>query len=91
MLRRVFKYILDFSRSDIVNIDLPKDAEILTIDMQFGSLQLWALVDPLKPLQKRIFRMAGTGHPIENENLDYINTFQEMGGSLIWHIFEIRE
>ncbi|MCP4552476.1 MAG: hypothetical protein GY834_10655 [Bacteroidetes bacterium] len=76
--------------NDEICIEMPEDAQILTVDTQFGKPQIWALVNPQNPLEKRHFRMAGTGHSIdEKQNLHHLGTFQMDEGTLIFHLFEI--
>jgi len=86
---RVYKYPVPCK--DNFSLMLPKDAKILTVQNQREEPQLWALVDPDAPLEERKFRLAGTGHPVTQENLDYIGTFQLRGGDYIGHLFEIVE
>ena len=88
-MRKVFKYQIPIN--DYVDIALPEDAQILTVDCQHGQPCLWALVDPTAPEVTRRFRFAGTGHPItdDTERLFFHGTFQMDGGSLIFHIFEV--
>lgn len=85
----VYKYPFDIN--DYFELDLPEGAMILKLDMQFEKPVLWALVDPSRPLIRRTFRLAGTGHPIKEsfDQLFFHGTFSMMGGSLIWHVFEI--
>jgi len=87
--KKIFKYEMEMN--DIVEIDLPLHAEVLTIQTQFGNACLWALVDSEeKRKEKRVFRIAGTGHPIEHgEEYKYIDTIQLLEGNLVFHIFEI--
>lgn len=86
---KVWKY--DVPIDDYFELNMPIGAQVLTVDVQAERPCLWALVDPDMPKEKRRFRFAGTGHPInEPENrLRFINTFQMRGGSLIFHIFEV--
>jgi hypothetical protein len=86
-MKTVYKYPVP--PDDTFEMMLPQGAQILTVDLQFGEMQLWALIDPDAPLNRRRFRLAGTGHPIKERNLLYINTFQAHGGALILHLFEI--
>ena len=89
----VYKYPI--VPNDKVEILMPKGARVLTCQSQFDKPQLWALVDGNTSisLEKRIFRMVGTGHPIKEseESLHYIDTFQMANGNLIFHLFEIIE
>jgi len=88
MEKRIFKYHL--AVTDFQQIEMPEDAEILSLQIQKGKLCLWALIDIDKVLKYREFRMFGTGHLIPNdENLKYIGTFQLFDGGLMFHCFEI--
>ena len=86
-MRTIWKYQIPIK--DHFELELPQGAEILTIQMQYGEPQLWALVNPTAQLEFRLFRLSGTGHPITYSYLDYIGTVQQAEGQLIWHIFEI--
>ena len=86
---KVYKYPL--RPNDYIDIQLPKGGQILTIQTQGDMPYLWALVNPDNPRMKRRFRLAGTGHPI-NESMSelfYHGTFQLHGGALIFHLFEV--
>ena len=90
-MNTVYKYQIEID--DYFELDLPKNAIILKADIQFNKPVLWALIDPKEDKkEKRVFRFAGTGHPIKEdiEKLKYINTFQVQGGMSIFHIFEIK-
>lgn len=81
---KVFKYQVEIN--DIIEVEMPIDANPLHFDMQNGILCLWALVDPAKPLCKFKFRMAGTGHEIDTCGA-YINTLILQDGRLVFHFF----
>ena len=89
-MRKIFKYHVPVI--DRFELSLPIGAEILKIDIQDSSMEksfMWALVNPEAELEVRKFRLVGTGHPIEEENLHHISTFKMLGGRLMWHVFEI--
>ena len=86
-MRTIWKYQIPIQ--DYFELELPKDAEILTVQMQYGIPCLWALVDPTAQQEFRLFRLLEIGHPGETLNLDYIGTVQQAEGQLIWHVFEI--
>ena len=91
MIKKVFKYTMQIN--DRVEVELPEGAEILTVQCQLDQPQLWALVDPQAQRETRVFRIAGTGHPIEYDmgsEYKYIDTFQMMNGSLVFHVFEMK-
>jgi len=90
MEKRVHKYPLKIS--DRINLSLPKDAKILTVQTQFNEPMLWALVDPTeKQTDKRRIEIYGTGHSIdydEGQIREYIGTFQTDDGDYVFHVFE---
>lgn len=83
----VYKYPVQ--ADDYFEVMMPAGAQVLTVQLQYGDAQMWALVNPDAPLRVYRFRLAGTGHPIRETNLTYIGTFQAMGGGLVFHLFEI--
>ena len=88
----IFKYPVLIQ--DHFTLELPKDAKILTVQTQRGIPQLWAMVDSEIGKEKRYFRLAGTGHPLGDDYLriiNYIGTFQMVNGTLVFHLFEIKE
>jgi len=89
-MKTIYKYKL--SMQDSTRLQLPSGAEILTVQTQNEEPCLWALVDIENEYETRVFRIAGTGHNIETNDvngLKYISTFQLMKGALIFHVFEV--
>lgn len=88
-MAKVFKYQLPIS--DAVKVYMPKDAKVLCVQVQNGQPCIWASVNPDKELEERQFRIAGTGHTIEDGIVDnYIGTVQLHDGKLVFHVFEVR-
>jgi hypothetical protein len=95
-MKTVWKYPIPIE--DHFTLEMPLAAKVLTVQLQddpsgLSSLApyLWALVDPanVDAMRTRRFRLAGTGHPIEDtDGLKYIATFQMLSGRLVWHVFE---
>ena len=84
----IYKFPLKIE--DVQIIDMPNDAQILTVQMQDGVPCLWAKVDPNKRMRPYAFRIFGTGHPIpDNFRGVYIGTFQSKGGILVFHVWVI--
>lgn len=70
-------------------IEMPKDAEILAVQVQREVPCVWAKADPESEREMRRFRIVGTGHPFrEDGKLSYIGSFQQLEGLLVWHLFE---
>ena len=89
-MKRVYKYPLEVN--DEVSVNMPKGARVLSVQVQNGRPCLWAAVDPCETSQEeRRFRIAGTGHPIEDDVVDgFIGTIQMYDGRLVFHVFEIK-
>lgn len=83
----VFKYPV--ALEDPFTVGMPRNAEILAVQSQYGRPVMWARVRTEHPVTVRTFRIFGTGHPIPTEHkLNYIDTFQMEGGNLVFHVFE---
>lgn len=84
---RIYKYSLPVQ--DEVMLELPVNADILTVQMQAGKPCIWAMVDPSSKSEWRYFRIFGTGHEMKDSDcLLYIGTFQMLDGSLVFDAFE---
>lgn len=86
MEKTIWKFT--FEPRDDIEIEMPKEAEVLAVQTQHGQPCIWALVNSKAEKETRRFRMAGTGHPINDKLGKYIGTFQMMSGQLIFHLFE---
>ena len=83
MAKQIWKYSLENI------IEMPKGAEILTIDIQNGQMfnaQMWVKVDTENEVEKRMFEVIGTGQNFDDTNRKYIGTYQD--GPFVWHVFE---
>jgi hypothetical protein len=83
MNKTIWKYTLGISDAQI--LALPKGATILSVAEQYGEVTLWALVDPDKELEHRLFYIFGTGHPVPNTPGTFLGTVQIR--DLVWHVF----
>lgn len=90
MSKQIWKYILDSAEVE-QEIEMPMDAEILTVQIQGDKTCMWALVNTDLQLRKRIFEVYGTGHSLShsNQKRKYIGTYQLMEGALVFHLFEL--
>lgn len=82
----VYKYPI--SIDDYQEIKLPKDYEILCVQVQNNEPFIWVKVNPINSLEIVNFRLSGTGHIIKEQNTKYIGTFQ-IGLTLVFHLFKI--
>ena len=81
----IWKFELEVT--DEQTIEMPLDAEILTVQVQHGVPCIWVAVVPTNLKVKRGIRIAGTGHTLLTTN-GYIGTFQMMGGNLMFHVID---
>lgn len=86
-MNTVYKYGFDIT--DDFELELPKGARILHVDVQNGYPYIWALVDPDAPKEKKKFHLAGTGHPINEKIKNHIGTFLLHEGALVFHLFAL--
>ncbi len=93
MEKTIYKYPLQTTNVQI--LELPKGAEVLTVQTQNDTPQLWAVVDPENELEKRIIEIIGTGHPVRSSTVwranisrKYISTYQLFAGKGVFHVFE---
>ena len=88
-MKTIWKY--DLQIIDRQEIEMPKYALILSVQMQYDHMCLWAVVTPNAEKTTRVIYIAGTGHNVDH--LDhtkhrFLGTVQMRGGALVWHIFE---
>lgn len=84
-MKTVWKYALESTNQ---TIDMPAGAKILTVQSQYESPVIWALVEPEMPTESRKFVVYGTGHPAPEAG-QYLGTFQIEKGRLVFHVFEV--
>ena len=86
-MKSIWKYELKLQPEQ--RIEMPFEAKILTVQVQYDIPCLWALVDPDLYKVLRDICIIGTGHQFDDRGTgEYIGTFQRADGSLIWHVFE---
>lgn len=70
-------------------MELPEEARILSVQLQWGAPVMWALVDPEAPKRARSMVLAATGKPFPEELVThFIGTFQLNDGAGVLHLFE---
>lgn len=74
--------------NDEQDIEMPRGADILWVDVQQGQPCIWARVNPAAPRENKRIRIFGTGHPMPDELGDYVGTFMMKGGALVFHLYE---
>jgi hypothetical protein len=94
MTKTIWKFEMEIDDTQVIN--MPKGAEILSIQLQNNEPVIWALVNPEEPdKEPRQFEMFGTGYLIPCDisiNRKFLGTIQPIGigssFSFAFHIFE---
>lgn len=87
----IHKYPLRESTA-VQSVAMPVAAEILSCQVQRGTICLWATVydDPGQPMYWRKFIIRGTGYPLDGLiGPQHVGTVQM--GDLVWHVFEVQQ
>lgn len=85
-MKTVWKFPIQVE--DTFDMHMPRGAQVLSVQVQAGSPVMWALVDPDAKVEERWFRVAGTGHAVDDEKFPvFIGTFQLEAFGLVFHVF----
>ena len=85
-MRTIFKYKL--ALIDEQCIEIPREHEILSVQVQGGEVCMWVIVDNASRTEKRTFYIHGTGHDIGHKPMVFIGTVQLANGALVFHVFK---
>ena len=81
---KVYKYALWLYDRQAVR--MPAGSVILSVQMQFGTPVMWALVDPREGEVDRPIYIVGTGHEMPEYAGRHLGTVQMR--DFVWHVFE---
>lgn len=84
-MKTIYKYQLEVTGQQ--TITMPVGSEVLSIQVQYGVPCIWAKVDTGNEVGDRTFVTFGTGHPLPENNLEFIGTYQT--GQFVFHVFEM--
>jgi hypothetical protein len=85
---QVYKYRLP-QVIGVTELLMPKDADVISTELQDGELVLWALVDKAKENETRFFRTILTGEEVPRKDvIRFIGTVLAYNGKYVQHIFE---
>jgi hypothetical protein len=86
-MKTVYKYRLPLDEA--FTIDLPRAAQLLSIQVQDGDAVLYALVDTEFESVSVEFRQVLTGQALPDVALNYIGSYRFRLDGLVYHIFEV--
>jgi hypothetical protein len=87
-VKTIYKYPL--GAKTVNYIELPKGAEVISVQEQRGGVNVYALVDnEIEETETFEVLMYGTGHKVTERIDDYkfLGTVSMYGGDLVFHIF----
>lgn len=98
-MKTIHKFAVPLDKlEDVTELDMPRGADVLSVDNQNDTLCFWAVVDTNERfMQNRRFRVAGTGHPLGGadgaktgtyQRGRFLGTVQFLNGRLVFHIFD---
>lgn len=89
-MRRVYKYSFEgFYPCDRIELKIPKNARILSCQMQSKQIVLWCEVDEnVTTHEKRAFAITFTGSAVPSGATRFIATVQSASSGLVYHVFE---
>ncbi len=86
-MKTIWKFVIEIN--DTIEVMMPQDAKILTVQIQHEMATIWVMVNPDKPDVRRVLQIAGTGHDLTERLMgDYIGTFQIDSGNFAFHVFD---
>lgn len=86
---KVLKWKL--SDSSLQYVEMPKGSTILSAQLQYGDLSLWALCDEEETaIDKRHIAICCTGASGPEGSWAHLGTVQLHGGLLVAHVFEVK-
>lgn len=86
-MKTIFKYVIE--PAAITELVLPKGAQFIEANHQFGELTLWFIVDAGRDTEKerRGFAGIGTGQLMQDTGFEYLATVHM--APYVWHVFEL--
>ena len=85
-MKTIYKYKLEPGYTEL---NLPKNAEILMVNVQNDKAFIWAEVDKDAEEELRHFVVAGTGHALPTNKKQHIGSFLMDEGMFVFHAFEL--
>jgi len=87
-MKRIYKYDLVLTSQQ--SVYLPLHTKILCAKEQYNSIVIYAEIDTDVMDEEFVeFIIVGTGHPVPDLNMEYIDTVLLDDGRLVWHVYKI--
>ena len=86
-MRQILKFPIGYLGR--ASLTMPRNADILDVQDQNGTLMIWAICDSAQPYEIVQIDVLGTGWEVPHDvgASEYLATVQQ--GSLVWHVFRV--
>ena len=92
-MKKIWKFSLGNNSANIIVIDIPKEAKLLTVAIQQKCFVIWAEVETEFQITKRSFIIYATGERFLSE--DYLKEGKFIGtvfhDAIVWHVYDLGE
>ena len=89
-MKTIWKFELTTTDEQVVT--MPAGADILSAQVQHGTICLWALVDDSQSTsEQRRINIYGTGHAVGHAIGRFVGTVMLDDGNIVLHVFEVEE
>lgn len=87
-MKAIYKYKIGSALfgDNIIEITIPKNAELLSVEKQYDDINAWYLIDinEIETRKDRYYQI-GTGHKYDDYKGKFVNTI--IANPYVWHIF----
>lgn len=91
-MKAIYKYEIHSPGLDgTSSVKMVKDAVILSVQLQHCNPTIWALVDPNKSTEYRLFFSVFTGEEFDTDMTHAVHLDTLQAGAIVTHIFELTE
>ena len=85
-MKTIWKFILEVT--DVQELELPKNYEIISLQVQHGVPCIWVLLNPEEFKKEKVNIITyGTGNIIINDNVNFVGSYQLQEGAFLGHVF----
>ena len=85
-METIYKYPLTIV--DEQDVPMPRNARLLSVQLNRDHVCLWAVVDPDEDIELRRIFCHGTGHDVDPNATRHLGTVQMRQGTLVFHFFD---
>lgn len=84
-MRTIWKAVIAHPGIFHNTVEMPRNADIISTQMQNGTIAMWFMCDPNDEKVIREVFIIGTGHALPTGSYEYAGTV--IDGHFVWHVF----